>query len=170
MKSLRVLLLILSLLGTQHAFSQEKKVNEIYSMMLFNFVKYVQWPEVHRGEFTIGVIGNQEMFNTLSSAYGGKQKGNKIITIKKFSSASEVTECDVLFIDRSKSAEFEGINSKVKGQNTLVVTEKEGLGQRGSCINFKKVDDKIRFEINQHAFEEANLKVSGALTSLGIMI
>ena len=170
MKSLRVLLLILSLLGTQHAFSQEKKVNEIYSMMLFNFVKYVQWPEVHRGEFTIGVIGNQEMFNTLSSAYGGKQKGNKIITIKKFSSASEVTECDVLFIDRSKSVEFEGINSKVKGQNTLVVTEKEGLGQRGSCINFKKVDDKIRFEINQHAFEEANLKVSGALTSLGILI
>jgi hypothetical protein len=118
----------------------------------------------------IGVVGNEDIYNTLNTWYGGKAKGSKTYVIKKFKNAAEISDCQVLFIDKSKSNEFDVISGKVKGKGTLLVTDKNGLGARGSCINFKTVDEKLRFELNQQAIEASNLKVSGALTSMAILI
>jgi hypothetical protein len=56
------------------------------------------------------------------------------------------------------------------GNGNLIVTDRNGLGSKGSCINVKTVDDKLRIELNQKAKETANLKVSSALTSIAILI
>jgi len=159
----------LLLAGT--AFSQERPVHEVYSMMVFNFIKYVQWPDhATSGEFVIGVVGNADVYNTLNGWYGGKPRGAKTYIIKKFNSAAEITDCHVVYIDASKSSEFDNVNNKVKGKGTLVITDKSGLGERGSAINFKTVDNKLKFELNQKAIEASNLKVSGALSSMAILI
>jgi hypothetical protein len=151
--------------------AQDRPVHEIYSMMMWNFTKYVQWPDHETGgEFVIGVVGNSEVYNTLNQWYGGKPKGSKTYVIKKFNSASDVTECHVIYIDKSKSSEFESINNKMMGKRTLIITDKNGLGEKGSAINFKTVDNKLKFELNQKAMEASNLKVSGALTSMAILI
>jgi hypothetical protein len=153
------------------AFAQDRPVHEVYSMMVFNFTKYVQWPDhTANGEFVIGVIGNPEIYNTLTAWYGGKPKGSKTYVIKNFKSSAEVTDCHVVFVDKSKSGEFEALNDKVKGKGTLIITDKQGLGEKGSGINFKTVDNKLRFELNQKALETSNLKVSGALSSMAILI
>jgi hypothetical protein len=170
MKKVNVLLVAL-LMVTGSAFSQERPMHEVYSMMVFNFTKYVQWPDhTASGEFVIGVIGNNDVFKTLETWYGGKPRGAKTYVIKKFSSSSEVGDCHVLFIDKSKSGEFDAVNAKLQGKGTLVITDKNGLGEKGSGINFKTVDNKLKFELNQKAIETANLKVSGALSSMAILI
>lgn len=151
-------------------FAQERPMHEVYSMMVFNFSKYVQWPDSGNGEFVIGVIGNEEIYKTLSTWYAGKPKGTKKMVIKSFKDASEVQECQILFIDKSKSGEFDQAKAKVKGKGTLVVTDRNGLGSKGSCINFKTVDDKLKFELNQSAIEASNLKVSSALSQMAILI
>jgi hypothetical protein len=151
--------------------AQDRPVHEIYSMMMWNFTKYVQWPDYDSGgEFVIGVVGNNEVYNTLNQWYGGKPKGPKTYVIKKFNSASDVTDCHVIYIDKSKSSEFDLINNKIQGKKTLIITDKNGLGEKGSAINFKTVDNKLKFELNQKAMEASNLKVSGALTSMAILI
>ncbi len=158
-------------LVSQITFAQDRPLHEIHTMMVFNFTKYVQWPDQDQpGEFVIGVVGNEDVYKTLSTWYTGKTKGHKTYVIKKFANASEVTDCSVVYIDKSKSGEFEVINTKLKGKGTLVVTDRNGLGSKGSCINFKTVDDKLRIELNQKAIETANLKVSSALTSMAILI
>lgn len=151
--------------------AQDRPLHEVYSMMMFNFVKYVQWPDHSTsGDFVIGVIGNNEIYNTLNAWYGGKPRGNKTYVIKKFNSAADVTDCHVVFIDKTKSGEFEAVNARVKGKGTLIITDKAGLGEKGSAINFKFVDNKLKFELNQKAVEAANLKVAGSLTSMAILI
>ncbi|WP_276366882.1 YfiR family protein [Chryseolinea sp. H1M3-3] len=170
MKKIKILT-VAALLVSSGVFAQERPVHEVYSMMVFNFTKYVQWPDhATSGEFVIGVVGNNEIYNTLNGWYGGKPRGSKTYIIKKFNSASEVTDCHVLYIDKSKSSDFETVNEKVKGKGTLVITDKSGLGERGSGINFKTVDNKLKFELNQKAIETSNLKVSGALSSMAIII
>jgi hypothetical protein len=170
MKKLKVLLMA-AFFVTTSAMAQERPIHEVYSMMVFNFTKYVQWPDhTASGEFVIGVVGNSDVYNTLNTWYGGKPRGTKTYVIKKFSNASEITDCHVVFIDKSKSGEFESINGKVKGKGTLVITDKNGLGEKGSGINFKTIDNKLKFELNQKALEASNLKVSGALSSMAILI
>jgi len=171
MKTAKVVLAGLVMMVSSAAFSQERPMHEVYSMMVFNFVKYIQWPANDNSkEFVIGVVGNQEIYKTLTAWYSGKPKGAKTYVIKKFNNASEITDCQVVFIDKSKSEEFDAVNNKVRGKGTLVVTDRAGLGSRGSCINFKTVDEKLRFELNQQAMEASNLKVAGALTSMAILI
>ena len=157
--------------GSAFAQTAERPIHEVYSMMVFNFTRYVQWPDqAASGEFVIGVVGSSDVYQTLNGWYGGKSRGSKTYVIKRFASAADVTDCHVLYIDKSKSGEFEAINNKVKGKGTLIITDKNGLGEKGSSINFKTVDNKLKFELNQKAIETANLKVSGSLSSMAILI
>ena len=170
MKKISVLL-VAALFTSGTVFSQERPVHEVYSMMVFNFTKYVQWPDhAASGEFVIGVVGNTDIYNTLNGWYGGKPRGSKTYIIKKYNSVAEITDCHVLYIDRSKSGDFDALADKIKGKGTLVITDKNGLGEKGSSINFKTVDNKLKFELNQKAIEASNLKVSGALSSMAILI
>jgi hypothetical protein len=164
-----LLLLVLSC-GTLFA-QEERPAHEVYGMMVYNFIKYVQWPDhAEGGEFVIGIVGNHELYTTLNTWYGGKPRGGKTYVIKKFNSGADVSNCHVVFIDKSKSGDFETVNGKVKGKGTLVITDKAGLGEKGSAINFKNVDNKLKFELNQRAVEASNLKVAGALSSIAILI
>jgi hypothetical protein len=171
MKKIQKTLIALFILSSSALFAQERPQHEVYSMMVYNFIKYVQWPDhADGGEFVIGVVGNADVYATLNSWYGGKPRGGKTYVIKKYNSAAELANCQVVFIDKSKSSEFEAVNNKVKGKGTLVITDKAGLGERGSAINFKNVDNKLKFELNQRAVEASNLKVAGALSSMAILI
>lgn len=166
-----MILAVATLMISGSAFAQERPMHEVYSMMVFNFTRYVQWPDqATAGEFVIGVVGSNDVYTTLNGWYGGKPRGSKTYIIKKFNSAADVTDCHVLFIDKSKSGEFDAINTKLKGKGTLLITDKNGLGEKGSGINFKTVDNKLKFELNQKAIEASNLKVSGSLSSMAILI
>jgi hypothetical protein len=171
MKTIKKALLVVSLFIAGNTFAQDRPMHEVYSMMVYNFIKYIQWPDhTSTGEFVIGVVGNGDVYNTLNTWYGGKPRGTKTYVIKKFNSSSEVTNCDVVFLDKSKSGEFETLNAKTQGKGTLVITDKNGLGAKGSGINFKMVDNKLKFELNQKAVEASNLKIAGALSSMAILI
>src|SRR5688572_33266829 len=129
--------------------AQDRPTHEIHAAMLFNFIKYVQWPnEGEAGEFVVGVIGDDNVFNTLNQWYNGKAKGNKKYVIKKLASADESSSCQVVYIGKAKNKEFENIKTSIGSKSILTITDGNGLGQKGSCINFKVVDGKLKFEMN----------------------
>ena len=151
--------------------AQDRPTHEIHAAMLFNFIKYVQWPnEGDGGEFVVGVIGDDNVFNTLNQWYNGKQKGSKKYVIKKLSSASESSSCQVVYVGKAKSKDFDDIMNNIGGKSILTITDGNGLGQKGSCINFKVIDGKLKFEMNQATLTSSNLKVSSQLSSMAILI
>jgi hypothetical protein len=139
--------------------------------MVYNFIKYVQWPdEGQAGDFVVGVIGDDNVFNTLKQWYDGKPKGSKKYVIKKLAAAAEAGDCQVVYVGKAKSKEFENVKTSTTGKSILTVTDGNGLGQKGSCINFKVIDGKLKFELNQGTVTSANLKVSSQLSSMAILI
>jgi hypothetical protein len=172
MKSIKIVLVIVaSVFGAFHATAQERSIQEIHSMMVYNFMKYVNWPPAsNSGDFVIGVLGESKVHETLNKWYGTKSKGSQKIVIKKFSSTEEIVDCHVLYIGKSKSGGFDEVQSKLAGKSTLVITDRSGMGKKGSGINFKTVNGKLKFELNQEAISSANLKVSSQLTGMAILI
>ena len=84
--------------------AQERPTHEIHAAMLFNFIKYVQWPnEGETGDFVVGVIGDDNVFNTLNSWYNGKTKGSKKYVIKKLASADESSACQVFTLVKRRA-------------------------------------------------------------------
>ena len=153
------------------AYAQERPTHEIHAAMVYNFIKYVQWPdEGQGGEFVVGVIGDDNVFNTLKSWYDGKPKGGKKYVIKKLASAEESSGCQVVYVGRSKNKDFETIKASTLGKSILTVTDGNGMGKKGSCINFKVIDGKLKFELNQGTVSGSNLKISSQLSSMAILI
>lgn len=162
-------LLLLATLSTNAG--TDRPTHEIHSMMIYNFVKYVQWPGYDSSQdFVIGVIGDDDVFNTLVGWYNGKIKGDKKFSVKRFSSAEEITGCHIIYVGKKQGKAFEAINQKITGYPTLSITDGHGLGAKGSAINFRVVNNKLAFELNQKAIEKANLKVSGQLAAMAILI
>jgi YfiR/HmsC-like len=167
----KVILSIFALCMVWAAQAQEKPMHEIHSAMLYNFIKYVQWPnESEGGEFVVGVLGDDDVFHTLKQWYDGKPKGSKKYVIKKLASSADAATCAVVYVGKTKSGQFDDIKGSTTGKPVLTITNGNGLGQKGSCINFKVIDGKLKFEMNQGTFGSANLKVSSQLTSMAILI
>jgi YfiR/HmsC-like len=149
----------------------EKPLHEIHSAMLFSFMKYIQWPtESEGGEFVLGILGEDNVFNTMKARYEGKPKGSKKYVVRKLSNAAEAANCDVVYIGKSHNRDFDNVKAAITGKNILTITDSANLGHKGSCINFKVIGSKLKFEINNASVSGANLKVSSQLTSMAIMI
>lgn len=162
---------ILSVFVIGNGFAQERPPHEIHAAMLYNFIKYIQWPnEGEAGDFVVGVIGDENVFNTLKAWYDGKPKGSKKYVIKKLGSPAEASDCQVVYVGKSKNKDFDAIKASTTGKSVLTITDGNGLGQKGSCINFKVVDGKLKFELNQATVSGSNLKISSQLSSMAILI
>lgn len=168
-----VIVMIFASLVALKAFNKveeaDRPIHEIHSMMIYNFVKYIQWPEANQ-EFVIGVFADDDVYNTLKTWYDGKIRGDKKFIIKQFNSVADVQSCNILYIGSKGSKDFDSIKSKVASSSTLLITDKPGLGSKGSGINFKTVNGKLVFELNQQVVEQANLKVSSQLSAMATII
>jgi hypothetical protein len=167
----KIVVLIVMVFAMIGAKSQERPTHEIHAAMLYNFIKYVQWPnETEPGEFVVGVMGDENVFNTLKTWYDGKPKGSKKYVIRKLATPAEAADCAVVYLGKSKNRDFTDIKNSVTGKPVLTITDGNGLGQKGSCINFKVIDGKLKFELNQATVSSSNLKVSTQLSSMAIII
>jgi hypothetical protein len=152
------------------ASAQDRPMHEIHVAFINNFMKYIQWPTDGQSEFVIGVLGNDDVYNTLKNWYDGKAKGAQKIAVKKLGSAAEASSCSLVYLSKNKSRDFEDLKAAINGKHVLTITDGNNLGSKGSCVNFKEVDGKLKFELNQSALEASSLKVSSQLTSIAIVI
>lgn len=151
--------------------AQSRPVYELHSMMIYNFLKYIQWPDDQSGsDFFITVYGDDDVYNTLNTWYGNKQKLNRNIIVKKAGSIDEIGNPHLIYVGTKASNHFEEVMAKIDQTATLIITDKRGLAEKGSCINFRIINDRLKFELNEAAVSKSNLKISSQLTSMAILI
>ncbi len=140
---------------------------------LYNFAKFVSWPEDALGDdqmhITLCVLGKNPFGDALA-AIEGRAVENRKVVIKHCATLDELGKCQILFISRSEERNVSEILAKVKDWNTLTVSDMEGFAQRGGVINFMTVEKKIHFEINPDAAERTGLKISSKLLRLAKIV
>jgi len=141
--------------------------NKVKSLFVYNFTRYIQWPQTGQ-DVTIGVLGHDaEIMSAFSDMTSKKTASGGKIIIKEFSNPAEANNYHLVFIPANNSKIIKQVPTMTK---TLIVTEKAGLAQEGSDINFINKDGKIRFEMNIKKIDNTELKVSSQLKSLAIAI
>jgi hypothetical protein len=149
-----------------HAQSEKFK-----ALFMYNFTKYIEWPAtVRQGDFIIGILGNSPMTKELEIIAGKQKVGTQSILVKTFNSIDEIDNCHILYVPASKSSSLAQIIEKLSGKSVLVVTDKEGLATQGSCINYIKDGDRIKYELNKKNIEKRGMVVSSNLVTLGISV
>jgi len=144
---------------------------KFHSVFIYNFTKYIQWPSSYQnGNFVIAVLGKSEVTDNLIKMSAVKTVGTQKIEVKEINDNSLASKCHILFIPNNKSNTIDEVLAAFSSKPTLIITEKVGLAKKGSGINFVLQGGKWRFELNKTALETSNLKVSGELSKLAIVI
>lgn len=144
---------------------------QLHAVFINNFIKHVKWPEnQNTGEFKIAVLGNSPILEHLVKLAEVRKINGRNIVIEEFSSLEQVKNVHMLYIPESHADILDrALVNQVKS-STMIITEKEGLGQKGSNINFIIRNGRLAFEMNLAAMEKSNLKVASELARLAIEI
>jgi len=138
------------------------------ALYIYNFATLTDWPsEYRKGDFTIGIFSSSDnVYNELKKKYNGKSVGQQQISVVKYSSSSQLSKANIIFLDRSSSHMITDINTKLKNKSTLLVTNKSGYLSKGSIINFIEVDSKQSYEINVKNAKKRKLVIASELERL----
>jgi len=142
---------------------------QVKALFLFNFAKYVDWPDEAfdspNAPITIGLIGENKFGDYLVHAVEGKTIGGRPLEVRSIKGAEELPQCHILFISSSEKMVAE-LLKKLQDLPVLTVGEQDQFTQLGGIIGFLKKDGKIRLDINLKAARQANLKISSKLLSV----
>lgn len=145
--------------------------SQVQSGLIYHFTKYVEWPaNMRSGNFVIGVVGKTDITSFLKALASSKKAGTQKIVVKQFKSVNDVTKCHIIYLPKSQSKNFSVALAKGTSFNSLLITEKSGLGKKGSCVNFIIDGGKPKFEVNKSAIKKAKLKISEKLVALGVVV
>ncbi|MEJ0033988.1 MAG: YfiR family protein [Bacteroidota bacterium] len=81
----------------------------------------------------IGVLGNDDVYNTLKNWYDGKSKGTQKIAVKKLTSAADASACALVYLSRNKSRDFEDLKTAISGKHVLTITDATTWALRQLC-------------------------------------
>lgn len=155
-KYLILIFLIFGIINSSRG--QEEKY---IGLFVYNFTKYFDWPiEAKSGDFIIQILGHKTVYDELKKITIDKIVGNQKIAIQHITSISQVNKNGhILFVGHWQTRNIEAINTLISRKSVLLVTEFDGLLQKGSTINFIIREEKIEFELNI-----TNAKLSGLKT------
>jgi hypothetical protein len=87
--------------------------------------------------------------------------------VKFFNSVNEVSGYQqIVFVDNWQSNKINALIQKTAGSNTLIVSETEGLIEKGSMINFVPINGVMKFEMNKENLRKNNLMASSVLEKM----
>ena len=157
-----------------HGESRSAAEYQLKAAFLYNFARFVEWPPealaVSSTTMTICVLGTDPFGGILDTVLKGKTVKGRTMEIKRGREIGSPKFCHILFISSSEKRHLAKIQKMLNGSSVLVVGEMDRFVQRGGIINFIRVKNKIRFEINPDAAEHVGLKISSKLLRLANII
>ncbi len=158
-----------------HAESDNSREYTIKAGFIYNFTKFIQWPEVVQESIEnqglkFCIAGEDPFGKALDGFSKALEENNRDLVITKGVSPKQSATCHILFIDSSVSGQLEQYLDNVKEKPTLVISDIPGFGEKGVAINFVIRRNKTRFEINPYAVKKSGIKISSELLKLGILV
>jgi hypothetical protein len=163
------LILLLAPQASLHASSAGEEYS-VKAAFLFHFAQFIDWPE---GTFkdassplTYCTIGEDPFHGALDASLSGKMIGTRPLRVLHFKQPQYIRNCQILFIGAGEKRLLPTVLASLKENFVLTVGESEHFVHSGGMIGFLLEDNRIRFEINLEAAEQAKLKMSSRLLAL----
>ena len=138
--------------------------SDVKAVFVYNFSRFVAWPgDSGSGPFVIGILGHDELGARLDEAVRGESLNNRPLVVRRLQSIDEVGDCQILFIDRSESAELDHVLSALTHHSTLTVSDMPEAADHGVMIQFVTENSRIRLRINVESARSAGLTISSNL-------
>ncbi len=144
---------------------------------LYNFTKFITWPEISGITFNLCILGD-DPFGTVIDPIEKKSAFDRAIKVfrldeEAFLSAQSLkTDCHILYLSDADNQKivFEKIQANPSSAGILVVGEGESFVAEGGMIGFVNRNGKIKLQINLQSVRQAGLKISAKLLEIAELI
>ncbi len=171
----RLVILFLSCTYYLFAFPQQYTEYELKAAYLFNFAKFVEFPEKtfssYKDPFIIGVYGNEAFLDVLQTIIKGRTVYNRNVIAIGISQPEDIVNCQIVYFSRITINQAMLFFEYLGNKPVLTVADNvEYFCEKGGMINFTPQYSQKRFEINPNAAQRANLIISSKLLSLAKIV
>lgn len=154
--------------------AEERTVEyKIKAAYLYNFLKFVWWPEsaltADTSTIAICLLGPDPLAPYLEPMTQMKAQG-RAITITTIDSVTQARDCQLLFIGNDAARNLPQIMQGLKEVHALTVGEAEGFAAQGGMIGFTLKGDNVALEINTQAAQKAELQISAKLLEVAEIV
>ena len=142
---------------------------DVKAAFLYNFAKFVEWPAQafeRDGTMRLCILGEDPFGTALDRIVDSRPPQDRKLVVRRVGRIPNGHSCHILFISSSESARVDEILDQTKGNSVLTVGDTTGYSRRGVVINLVVERNKVRFDVNLHAADQANLKISSKLLKL----
>ncbi len=135
----------------------------IKAALLYNFTKFVEWP-LQRSpghHFNICVYGDDPYGNRLDALE--EREASNITIYRHRILKDSITNCQIVFIAEASEGHVVEAIALFRNRPVLTVGETRDFVAQGGIIGLIREHDRIKFEINLAAADEAGLEMSSQL-------
>ncbi len=147
---------------------------DIKVLFLFNFTKYVEWPEdvfdSPTAPLIIGFTGDRKLADSLRTLAANKTYKGRPIEIFNEVNVETASGCHILFLSEAGSKNTEALLAPLRSPPGLKVGESDDFTRLGGIIRFNRNDDKVRLEIKTAAVETSRLKLGAKLLGVAAVV
>jgi hypothetical protein len=166
--------MFLAALASPHETSAEIAEYALKAEFIERFARFVEWPDQAfpsaDASFVICIVGDNPFGDYLDRLASERQIKNRHVSIKYIAARSDFDSCHIAFIAASERERVTTILARTMGKPILTIGDTPGFAQAGALINFYRVDDLLRFEINLDEVKRSGLKFSSNLMRLGRIV
>ena len=140
---------------------------------LYKFLGYVDFPTgpLDPGApYVVGVVGAEDVAAELARLSAGRLVNNHAVVVRRMQGADPAAGLHLLFIGAAESAGEAALVKAAQQAGVLSVTESATGIESGSVINFRLVDERVRFEVSLAAADKGRLKLSSRLLSVAYAV
>jgi len=170
-----VMMVLFNFFIYKNSMAGEVKEYAVKAAFVFNFIKFIQWPEnksltQQNSSYKLCFIGNN-VVATQFTKLNGKTIGSKILETHRLLQARECQNCNIIFISKGTDALIlKKIISRVSGKPVLTIGETKKFTEIGGVISFFLKNDHLHFAINIKAANIQGLKMSSRLLKLAVIV
>jgi len=143
---------------------------QVKAAFLYNFVQFVDWPArafaSEQEPITIGIVGHDPFQGVLDQIVADKRVNGRELVVRRFQGAGDLGRCHLLFVGGAEAERAAAVIAKGRAMGALTVGEPEQFTRAGGVIRLFTEDNRVRFEVNLDAAEQAQLKISSKLLKL----
>jgi hypothetical protein len=181
MKVFSLLWILWCLLFSQLLCADDSSVEyKIKAGYLYNFTKFVTWPEINSETFNLCILGEDpfgELIDPIEkrSAFGRPIKLFRFDSLDALKRTNNKPHCHIIFVSSSLGS----VRKDIIGDGTLVIRdlnktltvgESDNFAMQGGMIGFVNREGRIKLQVNLKKIKQSDLKVSAKLLEVSEIV
>jgi hypothetical protein len=145
---LKNLIILVTVFFCSISYAQTVSEDDVKAAFLFHFISFTEWQD-NEEEYYVCIPDDRSLNDAAQRIFAGKTINNRKVIV-----VDRATSCHVL------------VSNSIPYTHTMLTV---GPLNQGALLEFRVVDNKLKFAINMEKIKNSRLKISSQLLKLAIL-